>query len=606
MFPASDGSIETLAQDGTVKLSGSSVTLHGWIDQKPKKMSATLAFAKLRDTNGDIIQLVDRSSDHLIRKLKPESAVAVSGKIEETISPNGDKILDLVVNNVKVLNAADVAGSQLTTGEAVDNIPPEYRFMQLRRAQLQRNLKTRAKILSTARSTLDGLGFTEIETPLLFKSTPEGAREFLVPTRRAKHMYALPQSPQQYKQLLMASGVHRYYQVAKCFRDEDLRADRQPEFTQLDIEMSFSSGKEVRKVLESVVHNVWESVSKKLYGYDNGLLKPLELSDPFPTMTYDYVLSKFGIDKPDLRYMLEIQALSCEAIENADFPVLELIVLPPSDLSAADFDFNPDLFPSRSVTVRQIPEAISEYEVKEWLDGLVDSNGLSEAFEFLQTLPANSVVAFGTRARKSYENPTPLGKFRQLVIEKYPQKHLRQTVAGPTVSPDDFVASWVVDFPLFNPIEESSASAYPVYSKDKFTATHHPFTMVHVEDYDYLAADPLAARGQHYDMVMNGVEVGGGSTRIHDVDLQKYIFEEVLGIKNYMALFGHLLKAFETGCPPHAGFAIGFDRMTAMLCGTNSIRDVIAFPKTITGADPMIGSPSKVTSSQLKDYHIKV
>lgn len=603
VFPAANYSIETLLQHASP--SNSSVTLHGWIDQKPKKLSATLAFAKLRDTNGDIIQLVDRSSDHLIRKLKPESAVAVTGRIEETVSSNGEKLLDLVVDGVKVLNTAEIAGSQLTTNEAVDNIPPEYRFMQLRRAQMQRNLKTRAKVLATARSTLDDLGFTEIETPLLFKSTPEGAREFLVPTRRAKHMYALPQSPQQYKQLLMASGVHRYYQIARCFRDEDLRADRQPEFTQIDTEMSFASGKDVRDVLEKLVQNVWKSVSKQLYGYVDGLLAPIGLSDPFPTITYDYALSKFGIDKPDLRYTLDIQSLPCESIENAEFSVLEAIVIPPCDLQADDVRFHPDLFPSRDVFIFQIPENLSESQVRGLLNGIVDSDGLTKVLKFLQSLPIGSIVAFGTRAQKSYENPTPLGKFRQLVIEKYPERNLRETATGSRITPDDFVVSWVVDFPLFNPVEEPSTSSYPVYSRDKFTATHHPFTMVHIEDYDFLAADPLAARGQHYDMVMNGIEVGGGSTRIHDVHLQKYIFEEILGIKNYMALFGHLLRAFETGCPPHAGFAIGFDRMTAMLCGTNSIRDVIAFPKTVTGADPMIGSPSKVTSSQLKDYHIR-
>lgn len=550
----------------------------------------------------------------MIRSLKQESAIAVKGNVEKQTRPDGTKGFDLVVQEVQVLNESGVIGSQLTTGETKD-WPPQYRYLQLRSTEFQQILQRRAKIMKISRETLDNLNFTEVETPLLFKSTPEGAREFLVPTRKKGFMYALPQSPQQYKQLLMASGVHRYYQIARCFRDEDLRADRQPEFTQLDMEMSFANGDDVQQVIEKLVQRIWgEVLDQKFYTlhHDNTLIQVQE-NESFTKLLYEEAIEKFGIDKPDLRSSLEIFNASeyATSTENAEFPLFELLVLKNglSDPELLKAVSNTNEYNSRIPIVTSIE---TETELSKWHEkfepGVLFSNlaGLNQKLD----LQVGDIVVGSNRRAKNYENPTPLGRARQISISKTLSKglYVRKVHNSQMVILDtDFVGTWVTEFPLFNPVElELEDSRYPVYAKDQYVSTHHPFTMAHLDDYENLHLDPLAVRGQHYDFVVNGVELGGGSTRVHDVELQSYIFNHILQIPNPEVLFGHLLTAFSTGCPPHAGLAIGFDRMTAMLSRTDSIRDVIAFPKTITGADPMIGSPSKSTSNQLKDYHVKV
>lgn len=526
--------------------------------------------------------------------------------MEDNVRPDGTKGLDLIVEEVQVLNEAGVIGSQLS--EDTKEWPPQYRYLQLRTPEFQKRLQKRAQIMSVCRSTLDELNFTEVETPLLFKSTPEGAREFLVPTRKKGYMYALPQSPQQYKQLLMASGVYRYYQIARCFRDEDLRADRQPEFTQLDMEMSFANGEDVRDVIENLVRTIWDKVQgKQFYTLEEGMLFPIEGKAPFSSLGYEEAIERFGIDKPDLRSSLEIFNASkfAKATGHEDFPVFEVMVL-------RDGAFKPHLAEalsnSHEYSTRK-PTVVSVGDVSIWHTAFpnVDFFDLEGLNKELALQPGDLIVG-SDRREKNYENPTPLGRARQIAIGQTLHKgsYVRETSNGDEITENDFVASWVTDFPLFNPVELESDSEYPSYATDKYVSTHHPFTMAHLDDYENLSTDPLSVRGQHYDLVVNGVELGGGSTRVHDVNLQKYIFSEILQISNPDVLFGHLLTAFSTGCPPHAGLAIGFDRMTAMLSGTDSIRDVIAFPKTITGADPMIGSPSKSTSNQLKDYHVKI
>ena len=571
-------------------------------------------FGRLRDPNGDTIQLVDNNEPSLIRSLKQESAIVVKGNVEEQDRPDGTKGLDLVVQEVQVLNESGVVGSQLTSGETKE-WPPQYRYLQLRSSEFQQRLQRRAKIMSISRSTLDDMNFTEVETPLLFKSTPEGAREFLVPTRKKGYMYALPQSPQQYKQLLMASGVSRYYQIARCFRDEDLRADRQPEFTQLDLEMSFANGEDVQKVVERLVQQIWNDIlDQRFYTLheDNSLIQVNE-GESFTKLLYDDAIARFGIDKPDLRSSLEIFNASdyAKSVENDEFPLFEVLVLRnglnyPELLNAVS---NLNEYNSRIPTVVSIE---SETDLASWHESfeptVLFSNitGLNDRLG----LQVGDIVIGSNRRVKNYENPTPLGRARQIAISKTLAKgiYVRKVhESSTTISDLDFVGTWVTEFPLFNPVElETEESKYPVYAKDQYVSTHHPFTMAHLDDYENLRLNPLEVRGQHYDFVVNGVELGGGSTRVHDVELQEFIFDKILQIPNPEILFGHLLTAFSTGCPPHAGLAIGFDRMTAMLSRTDSIRDVIAFPKTITGADPMIGSPSKSTSNQLKDYHVKV
>lgn len=602
-FPPRTHSITSLLNDApTLEQSQKKVTLQGWIHKKPRKVSKNLTFASLRDTNGDIIQLVDSNSPSVLRSMKPESAVVVEGVVAKQRTDK-EGVFDLVVSSSSVLNESSEKGSQLTLGDTKD-WPAEYRYLQLRQPQLQAALKLRANAMKTSRSVLDSLGFTEVETPLLFKSTPEGAREFLVPTRKRNLMYALPQSPQQYKQLLMASGVHRYYQLAKCFRDEDLRQDRQPEFTQVDMEMAFANGADVREVVEKLVLNIFaDTVNKNIYTLDtNG---DLVKQSTFNPMTFNEALGKYGIDKPDLRYTCAITDVSEHATSpNEDFPVCEILHLTKEE-APESLDF---LTEARQYTNR-VPEVIwiTEDNVSFW-------NEQVTAFKLDKALPVSvgDFVLASTRQTTSYENPTPLGRARQLLIKEYPEKWRRQLASGeklPSIE-DTFVASWVIDFPLFSPSsvdsDPESAQLYPKFDYTQIVASHHPFTMAVLEDYPLLETDPLKARGQHYDLVLNGVEVGGGSTRVHDSQLQNYIFKEIMKIPNSEKLFGHLLRAFDVGCPPHAGFAIGFDRLVAMLAGYSSIRDVIAFPKTITGADPMIGSPSAATSAQLAPYHVRV
>lgn len=575
-------------------------------------MSKALTFADLRDTCGKIIQLVDTNEPSIIRSLKPESAVSVSGVPSRRVTPQGDNTaLELQVSTVQVVNQASTAAADLTTSNTKE-WPGEYRYMQLRQPSMQQMLRTRAAVMSQCRSILDSLGFLEVETPLLFKSTPEGAREFLVPTRKKGFMYALPQSPQQYKQLLMASGVYKYYQIAKCFRDEDLRKDRQPEFTQLDIEMAFSDGNHVRKTIEEVVKNVWKSIHPgALYTLDSSFaVVPCSPTEPLSSISYADAISTYGIDKPDLRCSIQIQTLSeyAQAIENDEFPVLESVVLRNlTDEVASQLILqisDPTNYTSRVPRTYKVPPNVQT--VLEDLSSIAQINDSDGLLRHLSLQPGD-VVAFSTRQRINYENPTPLGRLRQLAFEQCPQFFQTLKKDGTAIGQNEFISTWVVDFPLFTPVDNaSSGDPYPAYDYSSLVSTHHPFTMSSLGDIALLETNPLAVHGQHYDLVINGVELGGGSARIHDVELQQYIFDRVLKIENSKKLFGHLLEAFSTGCPPHAGFAIGFDRMLAILCGTNSVRDVIAFPKTITGADPMIGSPSKVTKSQILPYHVNI
>ncbi|KAI0461526.1 hypothetical protein LJB42_000824 [Komagataella kurtzmanii] len=621
VFPSTTHTIGNVALS-LERYLGKEITLHGWMNSKPRKVSKRLAFGELRDYNGDITQIVIADEEMISLQLQLEDAIAVTGTISRR-RPKKDqseesvgKLWDLNVIKLQILNRSNLVPSQLKSLDvASPDYPPEYRYLQLRSKFFQDALKLRAKALQRVRSSLDSLSFTEIETPLLFKSTPEGANEFLVPTRRKSYFYALPQSPQQYKQLLMASGVKSYYQVARCFRDEDLRADRQPEFTQIDIEMSFADGKQVRHAVEQVVNNVWLDVKKSPLYVPFGT-EQLIRSNEFPLMSYKSVLELYGIDKPDLRSSLRFHDISefTTRVANPDFPVFEVCVLKQafegSHYTIPDLLIQPDNYKSRRPAMFAIKSTTDlnnwHQHFSEYAD--IDSSQLEELTAKLNLQPGD-IVAGADRAILPYENPTPLGRFRQLAIEQFPTKW-RRTVANSEEDTlkDLSVATWVVDFPLFNPVEEDQVSGkqnYPLYKKNQYESTHHPFTMCSPADYYLLSTDPLAVHGEHYDLVVNGVEVGGGSRRIHDSNLQQYIFKEILGIQDPHRLFGHLLGAFESGCPPHAGFAIGFDRLCAMLLGSTSIRDVIAFPKNQKGRDPVTESPSMVPSKTLEKYHIR-
>lgn len=613
-------------------VTGADIVLNGWIDSKPKRISKSLIFGQLRDSNGDRVQLVDTNS--LLRKCKVEDVVQVRGKVQlkrENGSSNLDnKKFEVVVDHVKTLNAANKKPSELKElrDTSPELVPPEFRYIQLRTARYQNYLRTRYEVSKTLRQILDQDGFTEIETPTLFKATPEGAREFMVPTRVSAKIkqvdkivpmfYALTQSPQQYKQLLMASGVPKYFQFARCYRDEDLRADRQPEFTQLDMEMSFASQKDVMSVIEKCITSVWKKFRTKestgLLTLDkNHSLTPTDASNLY-RMTYKEAMTNYGIDKPDLRApslrILNMKELGAYSNINPAFPIFEIMIIKKAFTDKNDFKkkwsflSNDDNYNYRKPIVVPIS---TDLELKNWYEKFMriasfeNTHMLNKAIR----LEVGDIVVGSNREidTRIFENPTPLGRARQLILQNNETKDIvRET--------NKDVAVWVVDFPLLSPKETEIKNTkhkemYPIYEDRTVISTHHPFTMVQLQDYDKLTTNPIDCLGQHYDLVMNGIELGGGSTRIHDPELQKFMFENVLKISNYQILFGHLLSAFETGTPPHAGFAIGYDRMCAMLCGTDSIRDVIPFPKSITGSDLVVQSPSPIADDILRDYKIE-
>lgn len=642
-FPAATCTIRDINRDidEILKKGSINITLNGHIHKKPRIM-ATRSFAELRDANGDIIQIL-MSPEHtptknfeLLKEATIEDSVSVSGIIQLKQSKAGEecKKWELIAQNYQVLNHSNLDAARLDKlkHSSPKDLPPQFRYLQLRTPFYQNSLRTRSKVANLIRNIfLENHDFVEIETPLLFKSTPEGAREFLVPTRLHDKFYALPQSPQQYKQILMSSGFTRYFQIAKCFRDEDLRADRQPEFTQVDLEMSYiNNSDQVGLVVENLIHNIWNKIAN-LPTYrlnSDDLLEQINFEDrntlAFTKLNYIEALSNYGIDKPDLRSSLKFKNITpfFLPMKNKDnFPILEVCILrdafdPSKKTKVPNVLTDSNNYSKRKPIVLGIK---SENDAQNWYQKFVDKNVIQTTTAFDETelnkflgLKAGDILAMSTRSELPYENPTPLGKFRQLAIAEYPNKWKRKLFdkrTGDIIEnynvEEVFVGSWIVDFPLFNPVEISEKSdEFPEYDFTKFESTHHPFTMAKLEDYDLLASDPLKVRGEHYDLVINGVEVGGGSRRIHDPQLQKYIFENILKIQNYNELFGHLLHALSMGCPPHAGLALGFDRLCTMLVGSTSIRDVIAFPKNQSGIDTVVGSPSHVNEKTLNEYQI--
>lgn len=527
--------------------------------------------------------------------------------------------IEMHVSSILPLNSVP----EKLIAKADTNFSPEQRHLQLRTdSKLRKNLRTRSLVTARSHKFLFKQGFDEIETPLLFKSTPEGAREFLVPTRKPGMAYALPQSPQQYKQLLMASGIGRYFQFARCFRDEDMRADRQPEFTQLDLEMSFAGRRDVMSIIEYLVAAViWPDAQhrtpfRERWEYEEPFYKwiPPNASRIFPILQYQKAMELYGSDKPDLRFRTEFKRVEHIVPSNLkamltslDDAVLEMVKIPTS--------YHKD--PKRSS--KFIGDFLDASSSAVYLNNPAGAPGVAV---YDPTKPMNGLAAFGYEAAAQVEGivrpvrgdilliqarpptksftggSTPLGNLRRDVLNA-------AVVQGLIAKPMHDAFLWVTDFPLFSAVEAGEPGQG---GSAGLCSTHHPFTAPRGgQDLKMLYTDPLRLIGDHYDLVINGVEVGGGSVRIHDAAIQELVFKDVLKMSpRRIEDFRHLLNALAAGCPPHAGFALGFDRLMAVLLGEDSVKDVIAFPKTAAGEDKMVGSPGHLTEEQLSTYHLAV
>jgi len=447
------------------------------------------------------------------------------------------------------------------------------------------NLRLRSKVATATRVFMDDEGFLEVETPTLFKSTPEGAREFLVPSRISPgEFYALPQSPQQFKQVLMCAGVDKYFQLARCYRDEDLRADRQPEFTQIDIEMSFIDSEDIYALIEGLLKTIW----KTALDYD--------VPTPFPRSAYREVMDRYGSDKPDTRYAMEIVDFT-EDFATSRFKVFSGAVERGGVVKAINAKGFACVTQGQMEAMTDIAKGLGakglafiKVENGEWKSPIVKffSDAEKTALTEKLAIEEGDLILF---AADEWLNACEiLGRIRQFTVGKLVE------LGNLEIPTDQFNFLWVIEFPLLAFDREM----------DRWFSSHHPFTAPVKEDAPNLKSDPKSVRGKHYDVVVNGVELGGGSIRIHQPDLQKTIFEEVLQISPEVtqARFGYMLEAFKYGCPPHGGIALGFDRLIALLCGADSIRDVIAFPKTAKGSCLMTESPAAVEARQLRDLHI--
>ncbi|MDZ4816469.1 MAG: aspartate--tRNA ligase [Verrucomicrobiota bacterium] len=572
---------------------GQSVTLSGWVDIR--RDLGGVIFIDLRDREG-IVQVVFNPQNQNIfqvaEHLRSEDVVKITGTV--TKRPTGTEnpkvatgTIDIVASGLEVLNKSEVPPFPLDYEPTNEDLKLTYRYLDLRRRPMLENLKTRHKTVHTVRNFFNEQDFLEIETPILFKSTPEGAREYLVPSRaNPGKFFALPQSPQQFKQLLMVSGIEKYFQIAKCFRDEDLRADRQPEFTQIDIEMSFITREDIYFLIENLLKKVWKEV------------KGIDIPTPFPRLTFREVLDTYGIDKPDRRFALKLVDFT-EEFRSSGFQVFSKVIAGGGVVKA----INAKGF--AVVTAGQLDDltnlakasgakglAFIKVENGEWKSPIVKFFNEAEKKALIEKLDIKDgdLILFG--ADEWLAACEVLGKIRLKCIEYM----LKMNLVSLDTTVFDFL--WVVDFPLLTHDKDSN----------RYVSTHHPFTSPVVEDIAKLDDAPTQVRGQHYDIVLNGTELGGGSIRIHQPDVQKKLFEDLLKIPQEIAeaRFGYMVRAFRFGAPPHGGIALGLDRLVAILCGTTSIRDVIAFPKNQRAHDLMAQSPAEVEPRQLKELHIKV
>jgi aspartyl-tRNA synthetase len=563
---------------------GESVTLTGWVQRLRDK--GGMIWIDLRDKYG-ITQLMfdegtsDKNVVDIARNVGREFVIKAKGEVVERVSKN-DKIptgdIEIKVNELEVLNASKTPPFIIEDEtDGGDELRMKYRYLDLRRQVVRSNLELRHLVNRKTREYLDGEKFTEVETPYLIKSTPEGARDFIVPSRlNPNQFYALPQSPQTFKQLLMVSGLDRYYQIVKCFRDEDLRADRQPEFTQIDCEMSFVEQEDVLQMFEGLIKFLYKEV------------KNISLED-FPRMTFDDAIQRYGSDKPDLRFGMEFEELNA-SLQGKGFGVFdsaELVVGINAEKCASysrkeidgltEFVKRPQIGAKGLVYIKYNEDG----SLKSSVDKFYTEEDLKAVIEKFNANPGDLILILA--GEKNHTRKA----MNELRLEMGNRLGLR--------NPEDVKPLWVLDFPLLEWDEETR----------RYHAMHHPFTSPKKDQLDLLEKDPGNVKASAYDLVINGSEIGGGSIRIHDRELQTKMFD-ALGFTKEEAQdqFGFLMGAFEYGAPPHGGIAFGFDRLCAMFGGSESIRDYIAFPKNTAGRDVMIDSPSAVSSDQLKELRI--